>query len=164
MIFTCKLVGLPAYRYLCWLRMLTGWHELVIDMFSHWMCGHTMRFYIWFSIDLLRKVDWSQLLRWVVTWYNFTIDFWWIKLIQYICCTGKVIVTSRFSPENPLKIGRTSNFFRLCFWLRWSHGSILVESELEQKIWWKIASCDRIFRLKLEFVCSILVSKLLISM
>lgn len=48
----------------------------------------------------------------------------------------------RFSPESWLKIGRSFNFqstFRLCFWLRRSHSTILVTKISHVRIGWKIA-------------------------
>lgn len=52
-------------------------------------------------------------------------------------------MTSRFSPEGRLKIGRTLDFqptsdFAFEFRLKWSQGTILVERESYEKIEWKI--------------------------
>lgn len=53
-----------------------------------------------------------------------------------------MIVTSWFLPESQLKIGCSSDFqstFRLCFWLRRSHSTILVTKISHVRIGWKIA-------------------------
>lgn len=60
----------------------------------------------------------------------------------------KVIMTSRFSSEGRLKIGRNLDFqstidFAFDFRLRWSHDTILDESKSNEKIWWDIVLSDR---------------------
>lgn len=86
----------------------------------------------------------------VVTWYNVTLDFQLIKPtgIQYYYCMGNhhcdVTILTKKSIKNQMHF-RFSIDFILCFfdlWLRWLHGTILVESESDDKIVWKIASCD----------------------
>lgn len=76
---------------------------------------------------------------------EFTIDFQFINLFNIIIVWEKVIVMSQFSPKSRLKIWCTSDIqltFSLCLLLRWSHNTILVESESNEKIGWKITLFD----------------------
>lgn len=116
------------------------------------MWSHNAIFHLIFN--RLSQVSWLELIAEVVTYDTILqsiFDYNLYSIYLYIYIWEKSLQCHDFH-QSRLKIGSTSDFqstsdLVIPFRLGLSHRAILVESESDEEMWWKMVSCDRTLRM-----------------